>query len=322
MLVKYRITIGSSSFSADQADWLVSCASYGSLRSPINRCSLVFASKSGLNAKLGDPVSVDLGDADSLQRVFTGCVASCQANLHTITVEAYSSAQLLTNMYLNALYEQRSGGAIAKDLLGRAKLKLGTVDDGLTFSSYLCSANQSLWQHLHALAQRCGVDWYSDVQDAVHFKTYAAKTTHQVQYAQQLLQFSASPVQASIDGLEIHGTSPAGQGQSDEASSWLTKKVVKGSAGKSSGNVLRISDATARSQDQARQIAEHRFQAYAATLAGKAQVLGMAELALGDAIQFQQMPDVSHNLSAKILSVSHKLNRYQGFVSEVSWEQR
>ncbi len=321
MLVKYRITIGSVNFSADQADWLVSCASYASLRSPVNRCSLVFASKSGLNPKLGDPVSVDLGASSGLQRVFTGRVASCQTSLHTITIEAYSSAQLLTSMGLNALYEQRAGGAIAKDLLGRAKLKLGTVDAGLTFSSYLCSANQSLWQHLHALAQRCGVDCYSDAQDAVHFKPYAAKTTHRVSYGQQLLHFSATLIQAAIDGLEIHGTSPAGQGQSDEASSWLTKKVVKGSAGKSAGNVWRISDATARSQDQARQIAENRFQAYAATLAGKAQVLGMAELALGDALQFQQMPDASHNLSAEILSVSQRINRYQGFISEVSWEQ-
>ena len=45
-----------------------------------------------------------------------------------------------------------------------------------------------------------------------------------------------------MDGVEVYGSSPAGQGQGEDASSWLTKKDVKGAAGKSTGRVHRVAD--------------------------------------------------------------------------------
>lgn len=320
--VEHSIALGGASLSAGAGSRLLELELGASLATPVNWCRLTLAAEGTPAAKPGDPLLVELGYDGATSQVFSGAVESCAFELGALTIEAYGGALALARLFPNALYEQQSAGAIAKDLLGAAGLSAGAVEDGLTFATYALSGQSSALAHLRDLARRCGFELYADRQDKLHFKAHAPAATHELAYGRQLLAFSGAPLSPAADGVEVYGASPAGQGQGEAASSWLSKKEVKGSAGKSAGRVLRLSDAAARTQDQAKAIAGNRLAALAATARGTATALGDPALAPGDDVRFAGLAESAFNAAFRITAVRHRLSRRRGFVSEIGWEGR
>lgn len=319
--VACKLSLGSASLQSGRTGALVALETCAALSMPVNTCRIVLAGSAPVSLKPADAVSVELGYDTALTRVFTGKVATVERGIEHITVNAASAFTALTAARCNGLYEKQNASEIVGDLLSRLQVDKGTVATGEKFARFSVSSQQPVWDVLFELAQRCGFDFYADSKDKAVFKPYAARKTHAVEYGRHLLDFVQDSLAPALDGVEVYGESPVGQGQGEDASSWLTKKEVKGTAGKATGNILRLADATARTQDLARAVAGNILQTHQTRLRGRLCVLGNPEIQLGDAIAVSKLPDSANNGTYKVTGVRHRLNARVGFVTEIGWEK-
>ncbi len=319
--VSYKIDIGGNSFQSGSARRLLDMATHASLGLSVNACRLVLEAQDAPAVQSGDDVKVELGYADSLTPVFTGKVSSVAYSVTELRVEALSAFAALTAARFNLVYEKQTAGDIVSDVLGRLAVGKNTVNPGVTFPTYVLHDGRTVWDQLHNLACGCDFLFYADGKDQAVFKAYAPQQTHEFQYGVHILDYDSDNLASTIEGVEVYGESPAGQGQSDDASSWLTKKEVKGSAGASSGKVLRLADATARNQNLARSLATNLMNGYKVQARGRVRVLGTPEVQLGDAVKLAKLPVASQNGTFRITAVRQRLSVRRGFTTEVAWEK-
>ena len=52
---------------------------------------------------------------------------------------------------------------------------------------------------------------------------------------------------------------------------------------------------------------------------GRVRVLGSPDIALGDAIRLEELPDEDLNATFQVRSIRHRLNKTEGFVTEVGF---
>lgn len=317
-----KITIGNTVLRTGKNSRIVAVDVQAAMAVPVHRCLVTVQGGAPPAVKTGALVRVELGYDQQLSPVFTGHVRSIEAGLAEVRIEALSSFTALTGAYLNLLYEKQTAREIADNVLGRLKIKKGRLEPGVKFASYALSAGRSAWANLQALAEQCGFDFYADVEDRAFFGAYRPARVHDLQYGAHILDYTWETHGERYAGVEVQGESPAGQGQSEEASPWLTKKEVKGRAGKTSGSVLRLVDPTARNPSQASTIAGNLWQRSKVLASGRVRVLGAPAVALGDAIRLARMPVAGHNGALRVVAVRHRLHAATGFITEVSWEKR
>ncbi|MCX6042677.1 MAG: phage baseplate assembly protein V, partial [Caldilinea sp.] len=249
----------------------------------------------------------ELGYGNESSRVFTGRVQSVDAGLSQIHIEALSDFSALIKARVNLVYKKQTAGAIVENLLGRFNIEKSKVEPGINFPSYTLSAGRTAWANLRQLAEQCGFDFYADVQDQAVFAAYRPAKTHEFQYGSHILDYTWASLADAFVGVEVCGESPSGQGQGNDASVWLTKKEVKGTAGRTRGKVLRLVDPTARTPSMAREIAGNQWQRYKAQAKGQLSLLGTPEVGLGDAIQLSKTPP-AHRGQLRVTGVRHRLN--------------
>jgi len=319
--VACKIVLGSTTLRSDSSSHLVSVETQAAFAVPVHRCRIVLDGTATVSAQAGAEVQVELGYDKQLSRVFTGQVQGIESGLTHIRIEALSAFAALTAVRINQVYEKQSAQEIVQDLLGKVDVKQDKLETGVKFASYTASASRSAWAHLQNLAEQCGFDFYADSEDRAVFAAYQPTRTHDFQYGKHILDYTWEQLPPSFVGVEVNGESPAGQGQSDDASPWLTKKEVKGSAGQSRGNVLRLVEPTARTQNLAAEIADNRWQRTKVEASGQVRLIGAPAVALGDAIQLAQMPVSAHNGVLRVVGVRQRLTPSRGFVTDISWEK-
>lgn len=319
--VGYQIKLGAGSVQSGANARLLSLKTQASLAVPVNRTRIVLEAGQDITVNPGDEVNVELGYDDTLSRVFTGRATALEHGIRNVGVEALGSFALLAGARFNMLYEKQTAGDIVSDLLAKLQVTKGTVESGLTFATYVLDDGSSVWNHLQTLAGRCGFAFFADEKDQAVFKKYAPEKTHEFDYGTHILDYAPGPAAPVADGVEIYGESPVGQGQGEDASSWLTKKEVKGAAGKSSGKVLRMMDGSARNPDLAQAMAQNIMRGYGIEDRGLVRVLGTAEVRLGDAVKISKMPVSGLDGRFRVTGVCHRLNPRQGFITEISWEK-
>jgi hypothetical protein len=319
--VSYQVTIGGESLASGPSSTLLALEVRAGLRVPVNACRLVLHGRSELSAAAGDPVTVALGYDGSDETVFTGVVSSVAHAFQQVEVEALGAFTALTAARLNLLYEQETAGGMVSDVLGKLTLAEGTVEAGLKVAAYAMNDGRSAWAHLDSLARRCGFLFYADEEDQAHFKAYDPAATHALAYGSDILAYQHDARPADVVGVEIHGDSPAGQGQGDDASSWFTKKEVKGTAGESTGRVLRLFDPAARNTNVAGDIAAGVLAGYQRSAGGRLRVLGAPRVRLGDAVELSKLPASAHNGEARVAGVLHRVGPRVGFVTDIAWEK-
>ncbi|MFZ6028605.1 MAG: phage late control D family protein [Chloroflexota bacterium] len=317
--VAYKLTLGNITCQSGKGSRLVALDVRAALDVPVNAARVTLDGLAELTLRPGDPVGIALGYDKTATKVFTGSVTTLEQGLQNVTVYAASAFGALTASRFNLLFEKQSAGTMAGDLLGRCKVKKASVENGEKFATFTVSDRESAWEVLAGLARRCGFDFYADIDDKAHFKKYAAGQTHSLEYGTHILDFYHGAVPAALDGVEVYGESPVGQGQGEDASAWLRKKEVKGSAGKSSGNVLRLTDPAARTQDLARTLAKNILAAHQSTARGWMRLLGNPAIRLGDAVKVAGLPQSSQNGTYKVTGVRHRLCVRSGFITEVGW---
>lgn len=322
LVVNYQITLGATTYTAKDQSHLVYLQTTTTLAVPSHRCRLVLAQPQALKVAPQDEITVKLGYGDSLKLVFTGIVETVEWEIDRITVQSTSCFRSLVSARFNLLYEKPNAGDIVKDIVqSRLKLKGDKIENGLKFPAYVLGDRISAYDHLSTLARQCGFDFYANTQDKVVFAKYKAANTHRLSYGSSILSLSAHHPSTGISGVEIYGESPSSQGQGEQAYAWLTKKEVKGTAGSGSGLLLRMEDATARTEAIASTIAQSILANRRQKQQGQVTLLGDANLALGDAITITKMPLERQNGTFKIVGVTHRLNCQQGFYTLIDWEE-
>ncbi|HET7228989.1 MAG TPA: hypothetical protein VFJ16_03270, partial [Longimicrobium sp.] len=308
LAIAYRVTLGSDTYaSSDAAAPVLSVRTDAAFAVPVNACRLALHGLAQSAAAAGDDVTVELGYDDALETVFTGTVAAVTHGFGRIEVEAVGAFAALAAARVNALYEQETAGGIVSDVLGKLRVAEGKVEAGIKLPAFAMDEGLTAWAHLRALATRCGFDLWADTDDTAHFRAYNPATTHELAYGADLLAWEHDTRPAAWDGVEVYGESPAGQGQGDDASSWLTKQDVKGTAGETSGRILRIADAAARSPSLAGDVAKGAMVEFSAASRGTARVLGAPKVKLGDAVSFARLPVAAQNGEARVTAVRHRL---------------
>lgn len=318
--VAHNISLGSTTYQSPDSTLLVTVSVQHTLGVP-NSTAEISVADPAANVKVGDAVSIKLGSEGSLSPVFKGVVQEVETHLEGVQVWAGSSAAILSRQRVDALFENESTGALIKAIVADGKATAGTAEDGLTFPRYVITREKSAWRHMRELAQYSGLDLYLDTEDKVNAKAYAESNGASFTYGENLLELEKRSLEVDVEGVVVHGDSPAGQGQSDEAVFWFKKEAVSGNAGKASGHVQCHTLMAARNQDLCKQIAQNLFDATQTQAVGRARVLGGEKVALGQTITFLQAPTSAMNGSYKVTAVLHELNPEDGFTTEITWEE-
>lgn len=318
LVVKHKLTIGSSVHTLGKETRLVDLLVEAGLDVPVNACRITLSPPKDLALAPGDPVKVELGYGESLALVFTGVVQTADWACDRVTVYAASAFQGLVAARFNLLFEQPGAGDVVADIAGRLKLRKGKVEAGLKLAAYALGENLSAYAHLRELAERCGFDLYADAEDRLVFAKYQAARTHSLTYGEHLLAFALDAETPAVSGVEIYGESPASLGQGAAASSWLAKKDVKGTAGDKSGLMLRMADPVARTQEVAGKIAAALLAARSAERRGVLEVLGAPAIKLGDGVKLAALPTADHSGTYKVTAVRHRLSPRRGFRTTVA----
>ena len=319
--VSYKIKIGNNTITGGKQTNLLEIKSHASLTIPVNSCTIVLGSPQNLTIATEDPVSVELGYDNKQTLIFTGKVSAVEWGIDRVRIDGLSSIQSLTVARFNLIYQKPYSGDIVKDFLNKGKLKADKIENGIKFSTYTLGDFMSAYDHLQRLAQQCGFDIYANTEDKIVFAKYKAENTHEFKYGENILGFSLDSAKVGVEKVEIYGESPASQGQGEKASSWLTKKEVKGSAGSNSGTTLRLVDPTARTQASAQKIAKGVLANMCQKQRGRIKVLGNPNVKLGDGVKVSKMLIKEQNGTFKVTGVSHRLNRRSGFFTVIDWEE-
>jgi len=312
-----------------------------SLDVPLDGLRVLLAESGGV--AVGDPVKLDLGDEDGLERVFTGSVAELRPRLGGCQLVCVGTLLSLVELRVASFYQQQSAGDVVRDLIGQAALEAGQIEDGVTLARYAFERRQGAHAQLRRLAERLGFSLFSDREGKVNFRGVGAAASlgsggvggalgaaagaagalglggaGSLAYGKHLLAAEATLQPAFARQVTVGGESPM-SGQGEDKSFWLTAtdSAYEDSAG--SGDEWLITDPAARTKDMA-----GRFAAgYAAGFARRAaairlSVLGMPALELGDAMSASDAPEAGLNASGTVTALRHRFGERDGFVTELT----
>ncbi len=319
--VLYKITIGSSQISSGESSGLTHLEVKSSFDVPVNFCNIILDTHGDISPMKGDNLIVELGNKKAV-KVFTGIIDCVKKSISSIKIESYSSFLGLVDKCINVVYEEQSCGDIVNDIAQKCQVEVDTVDEGLTFPYMVLDSSRNLWQHLKDLSVKCHTDIYANGDDKLVFKEYSASSKHEFAYSVNILDYEYQAESPVFDGVEVFGESPVGQGESEEAVMWLRKEEVKGTAGESSGNILRIIEPTAKNQDLADSLANNIYNTNTILGKGKLRVINGHNTKVGETLKISDIPDESANGTYKIVGINHILNKDEGFYTEIEWEER
>lgn len=320
MNVGYKISMGA--FSLVPGEGLTYLRTSASLDVPVNEGLVCFVNEEKVTLKQGDPVKIEAGYDSSLKLIFTGVVERVTVHFKEVEVRCAGCFNSLAASRMNLSYEGQSSGDIVKDILGQCGIKEEKVEPGLSYADYYIGDNRTLWENCRLLAMRNGFDFYATPEDKGVFAPYSPGSPVELVYGEDLLEMEEESFVSSIEGVELFGESPVGQGEGEDASSWLTKKEVKGSSGKSSGNIFRQADFSLRTKDMAGKAAENIASPLATVLRGRALLIGNPGVAAGSTVKFKDLPSSFEGGEHKVVGVSQLLDSTRGYVTEITWEKK
>lgn len=282
----------------------------------------------------GDPVAIDLGPTGAATRAFTGAVAALRPSVGGVLVYALGTLRALLNLRVAVEFERRSAGAIMRDLVARAGLVPGSIDDGPILPRYVLDYRQSAWAHLKRLADRLGYEVYADRLGRVMIHAPGAEKARngggvlqgspgastlgpggargaRYVFGSDLIAIKAYREPAAWRTLRVGGESPMSE-RGERAAHWLTTEEPGGDA-----DMLAL-DPAARTRDLAERFAAGRKavvdrQAHEIEL----RVPGRPELDLGDTVTITGCPDPLLDGQGYVRAVGHRYSGDDGFVTQI-----
>lgn len=260
------------------------------------------------------------GDPHPPTPVVTGTVDTVESGLTTMRVIGYSGSTALLHPPVEQTYEDKTAGAIVRDLASQAGVTVDTVADGPQFPAYVVDGRRGVYYHMQDLAALIGYDLYLTPAGKVVFAPFTGgRTVHVLEYARHLLALEVWRLPPAASQVEAWGESPAGS-RGIEAWAGLTKDFSGAMGRAGSGARLLLERPALRTPALARAAA-------AATLAGiqRAAVrgtlctYGQPQIGLGDAILLRGLPDASLNGRYQVGAVTHRITKHDGFTTTVAF---
>jgi len=312
-----------------------------SLDVPIDGLRVTLAASGG--AAPGDPVELSLGDANGLERVFTGSVAEIRPRLGGCEIFCAGTMLALVDLRVSSFYRERSAGDVVRDLVGQAALTAGDIADGVTLARFALERRLGAHAQLRRLADRLGYSLFADRRGKVHFRGLGPAASLSAGGAGDL----AGAASAAADALGVHaaggfaygrhllaatgrqrsplarsvlvgGESPM-SGQGEDKSFWLTATDVDYQDTAGDGPEMLITDPTARTKDMAGRFAAGYAASFAwRTSALRLRVLGVPALDLGDQTSAADAAESGLNGAGYVRSLRHCFSAHEGFVSEIT----
>lgn len=289
---------------------------------PADSFTLELGNADGVKPAVGDQVKVELGYADDggLTQVMTGTVVCVEPAVETTRVVALSAGATLLRTFVEQTYESKTAGAIVRALAGDASVDVAATDDGITFPAYVIDGRRSIYHHMLDLADLSGFDLYLDPNDALVFQKFTGgKRVHVFEYTKHIVALDVARTPPRAGMVVAWGESPTGS-QGDGAWAWLTKDFSssKGTAG--SGALLLLERPALRTKDAAGTAAAAALTTIQRrTVRGKLLTIGRPQVMLGDAISLQGLADTKLNTSFQVRSVTHRITKRGGFVTEIGF---
>jgi len=315
----YKIQVGSETFETGIKSPVVNIRVNLSMDIPAGSCEIILAQGDrSSKIKEGDDISIQIGYEGSLVDVFKGSVDSVEPRISDIRVTGMNFASKLLELRTDRLYEDQSAGKIASDLSQTAGLSTEEVSNGLSFKMYVVDHSKNAYYHIRDLAERCGFDVYVTGENKLVFKKYERSEPINLEYGKDIIQAELQEEKPIIARVVVQGESPSSFKGAD-TSHWLTKREVQGEAG--SGASLLIQDPTLRDKDTAEKVAKAKLDALSRLISGTVEIVGKADVKLGDTVKLQSMKDSRMNGEFQVRTVEHYLSKNAGFVTLIGWRK-
>jgi phage protein D len=277
----------------------------------------------GIDPKLQDEAKVELGYADNggFTQVFIGLVDVSRPSLLVRRITATSGARAIARLFVDQTFEGKTAGEIVRDLAGRVNLDVATIDDGITFPSYVVDSRRSALAHIRDLATLSGVDAYIDSNGKLVFQAFTTgNLIHLVDFAKQILTLELDRRGGLDVTVKAFGESPTGSAGSD-AWGWLTKDFSQSAGTSGSGSptliverpALRTAEAAATAASAGLRALERR------AVRGRVDMPGRPAVKLGDAIRLREVPFDGFDGTYQVRRVVHRITKERGFITTVEF---
>jgi phage protein D len=285
--------------------------------------ALTLGQVGGIDPTLKDIATVALGYADNggFTEVFTGLVDALRTGLLARQVTLTSGARALARLRVDQTFEGQTAGAIVRDLAGRAKVDLATIEDGITFPVYVVDSRRTALAHVRELAALSGVDAYIGSDGKLVFQAFTTgQTIHELDFAKQVLSLE---VERDVDpDVTVHafGESPTGSAGADSWG-WLTKDFSRseGTAGSGARPIV-LENPVLRTAAAAATAASARLRAIQRRAErGTVRVPGQPGVKLGDAVRLSGVPTAALNDTFQVRRVIHRITKDGGFTTTVGF---
>lgn len=330
----FDVRVGSLSAKSgnDQSPWYLTALSTDLGIGGVGRATLRVSAANASVPEVDDDVTIKVDD----KPVFAGHVFGVEAWPDTLVITATDGLSKLAKLEVQGVYENKTAGAITKDILQKAGLQAGTVEDGPKFGSYVVHRGPRAMRHIEQLAERSGFSLFTDPQGKIHFaapKTGSAD--HTFEYSTHVLHVELRAEAPAFDSALVWGEGAAGEKGADKAH-WLVTKLaslhgkvavddgLKLQAGKTGDFPLTVHDGVVRAAADASDQAKARMSLLASRLLrGFIDVIGDASVAPGQLIQIDDIPKEHplHALAAtKVLRVRRVKQTYsaqRGFLTRM-----
>jgi phage protein D len=323
-LPAYKVIISTKIIDSNQTSSIgamVSISTTASMAASAGVATIIFGQNMQQAIQKGDPVSIELGYGNQTTKVMEGTVENIKPNIETIVVTAYTPVQRLLALRLNQIYENQTAGAIVSDLASQVSIDTEKVEDGIHFPFYVIDDRQNAYEYLHDIAEKCGYDLYLNRDNKLIFKGFQrSSAAHALSYGKNIIRLKHFDGEPDYRNVVVRGESPASS-QGTETSHWLTKSFegFKGSTG-ADGPVLLVQDATIRTKEAADASAQGRKQIIErGKRQGIAETLGNPNIAIGDIMEINDVPQVNLNGVFQVRGVTHTLNKSTGFKTKISF---
>lgn len=323
----YRLSLGDQrvdTTSEPQASTLVDLEVRLDMTTAADRVELHLGQVGSLRPAIDDEVLIELGYADGddgLVQVMKGRIDAVEATLEQVRITAFGSGHVLLRHFLDETFLQRSAGEIVRELASRAGVAVENAEAGIEFPAYVIDGRRSFQHHMAELADLCGFDLYDSSSDELVFEAFGnGNAVHPLRYAAHILELETDRTTRIWPRVEVWGEGP-GAGNGADSWSWLTKDFEprRGVAG-DGDPVLLLERAALRTAEAAQAAADATDRRAARRrLGGRLLTLGNPAIKLGDAIRLEEVPDGSLNATYQVRALRHRLNKAEGFVTEIGF---
>ena len=265
-----------------------------------------------LAASPGDTVTVALGYAGSLNRVFTGKVERVSGGLGSLEIHALGSQAPLMRKRGDKAFVSQKVGEVFQSLASDAGAQVGRAEAGVSMSFYLADSAYSHWEHGLRLGLHSGNDLYADVGGKLVFAPISGdKPAVRLKFGADLLQVACESGAAPDQSVKLPESPASSAGE--ETAAWIAKDSMphKGEAGKGAGT--RQYHPFLRTQEHAQASAEClMLRRQRESRNAEVELVGRPDVELGDTLKLEDLP-AGGNGTYVVLALRHALSLYSGF---------